>query len=76
VVEKTIRVWECDVCGSPGFHYAVTTPEGLLTLDRCPDHDGPLRALRDLEGAKLGDRPKKNVTKETPLAEIYQKIKK
>jgi hypothetical protein len=51
VVEKTLKLFECDVDGAEGQRYTVTFPDGSqLHLDRCDRHNAKLEKLRDEKG--------------------------
>lgn len=74
VAKRTIEIYDCDLCGKPGFHYTVTTPEGLLSLDRCEEHAKTILDLKHEEGAKL-HRGRRKTSSETSLEDIYSKMR-
>lgn len=50
MVEKTLKVYECDICGNEGERYSVSFPDGQMTLDRCDRHAAKLLKLKDEKG--------------------------
>lgn len=57
MVERTLKLYDCDVCGSEGERYSVTFPDGQLTLDRCERHNGHLEKLRNEKGTWVAKAP-------------------
>lgn len=51
MVERTLKVYECDVCGEEGDRYTVGFPDGQKTLDRCQRHGAKIQKLRDEKGS-------------------------
>lgn len=57
MVERTFKVYECDLCGKGGQRYVISFPDGSLTLDRCDKDAAPIRALRDQKGSWVNTQP-------------------
>lgn len=50
MVERTLKVYECDICGEEGERYTVGYPDGQMALDRCSRHDTKIQKFRDEKG--------------------------
>lgn len=56
MVERTLKLYECDKCGKEGQRYQIVYEDGTRILDRCPQHAKTLEAFRDEPGEWLTSR--------------------
>lgn len=50
MVERTVKVYECDVCGESGARYTMLYEDGSQVMDRCVKHNKKQEALRAEKG--------------------------
>lgn len=50
MVKVTKEEIECDIDRKPGERYTISYPDGVKTLDRCPQHSKKLLSLKEEPG--------------------------
>ena len=50
MVERTVKLFECDICGEVGTRYTMLYEDGSQVMDRCVKHNKKQEALRVEKG--------------------------
>jgi hypothetical protein len=76
MVQKTLTVFECDVCGADGVRYLMVYPDGQMVMDRCVRHNSKQERLREEKGEWVQKGPgTKTGFKVSSLEEIERQRK-